>query len=56
MYLRGMVKDKELAQNLNEDRMRMRLADLERILSEVRKGGGPKRIEKEHANGQRVSG
>jgi 3-methylcrotonyl-CoA carboxylase beta subunit len=52
MYLRGMVKDKELAQNLNEDRMRMRLADLERILSEVRKGGGPKRIEKEHAKGK----
>ena len=52
MYLRGMAKDKELAQNLNEDRMRMRLADLERILSEVRKGGGAKRIEKEHAKGK----
>ena len=52
MYLRGMAKDKELAQNMNEDRMRMRLADLERILTEVRKGGGPKRIEKEHAKGK----
>ena len=51
-YLRDMAKDKQLAQNLNEDRMRMRLSDLERILSKVRQGGGPKRIEKEHAKGK----
>ena len=51
-YLRGMAKDKQLAQNLNEDRMRMRLSDLERILNKVRQGGGPKRIEKEHAKGK----
>ena len=47
-----MAKDKQLAQNLNDDRMRMRLSDLERILSKVRQGGGPKRIEKEHAKGK----
>ena len=47
-----MAKDKQLAQNLNEDRMRMRLSDLERILNIVRQGGGPKRIEKEHAKGK----
>ena len=47
-----MAKDKQLAQNLNEDRMRMRLSDLERILNQVRQGGGPKRIEKEHAKGK----
>lgn len=47
-----MAKDKELAQNLNEDRMRLRLADLERLVSEVKKGGGAKRIEKEHAKGK----
>ena len=47
-----MAKDKQLAQNLNEDRMRMRLSDLERILNKVRQGGGPKRIEKEHAKGK----
>ena len=51
-YLRDMAKDKQLAQNLNEDRMRMRLSDLERILTKVRQGGGPKRIEKEHAKGK----
>ena len=51
-YLRVMAKDKQLAQNLNEDRMRMRLSDLERILNKVRQGGGPKRIEKEHAKGK----
>ena len=47
-----MAKDKQLAQNLNEDRMRMRLSDLERVLNKVRQGGGPKRIEKEHAKGK----
>ena len=47
-----MAKDKQLAQNLNEDRMRMRLSDLERILAKVRQGGGSKRIEKEHAKGK----
>jgi len=47
-----MAKDKELAQNLNEDRMRLRLADLERLVSEVKKGGGTNRIEKEHAKGK----
>ena len=47
-----MVKDKHLTQNLNEDRMRMRLSDLERILAKVRLGGGAKRIEKEHAKGK----
>ena len=52
MYLRGMAKDKELAQNLNEDRMRMRVADLERLLAQVRLGGGAKRIEREHAKGK----
>ena len=51
-YLRVMAKDKQLAQNLNEDRMRMRLSDLERVLNKVRQGGGPKRIEKEHAKGK----
>ena len=51
-YLRVMAKDKQLAQNLNDDRMRMRLSDLERILSKVRQGGGTKRIEKEHAKGK----
>ena len=52
MYLRGMASDKELAQNLNEDRMRMRVADLERMLAQIKQGGGTKRIEKEHAKGK----
>ncbi|HAT47545.1 MAG TPA: methylcrotonoyl-CoA carboxylase [Flavobacteriales bacterium] len=47
-----MVKDKHLTHNLNEDRMRMRLSDLERILAKVRLGGGTKRIEREHVKGK----
>ncbi|MEY3010049.1 MAG: hypothetical protein RLZZ314_691 [Bacteroidota bacterium] len=52
MYLRGMARNKELAHNLNEDRMRMRVSDLERLLTKIRQGGGEKRIAKEHAKGK----
>ena len=35
-----MASENDLARNLNEDRMRMRVADLERLLARVRQGGG----------------
>ena len=44
--------DKELTHNFREDRMRMRLADLNRLLSTARLGGGKERIDKEHAKGK----
>ena len=47
-----MSKDKELKHNFREDRMRMRLADLNRLLSTTRLGGGKERIDKEHAKGK----
>ena len=47
-----MASENDLAQNLNEDRMRMRVADLERLLAHVRQGGGQARIDKEHAKGK----
>ena len=47
-----MASQNDLARNLNEDRMRMRVADLERLLSRVRLGGGQARIDKEHAKGK----
>ena len=51
-YLRVMASENDLARNLNEDRMRMRVADLERLLARVRQGGGQARIDKEHAKGK----
>ncbi len=51
-YLRVMASQNDLARNLNEDRMRMRVADLERLLADVRLGGGQARIDKEHAKGK----
>ena len=51
-YLRVMASQNDLARNLNEDRMRMRVADLERLLAGVRLGGGQARIDKEHAKGK----
>lgn len=47
-----MASQNDLARNLNEDRMRMRVADLERLLAGVRLGGGQARIDKEHAKGK----
>ena len=47
-----MASQNDLARNLNEDRMRMRVADLERLLADVRLGGGQARIDKEHAKGK----
>ena len=47
-----MASDKALNQNLHEDRMRMRVADLERLLTKIKQGGGAKRIEKEHGKGK----
>ena len=47
-----MASDKALNQNLHEDRMRMRVADLERLLAKIKQGGGAKRIEKEHGKGK----
>ena len=47
-----MASENDLARNLNEDRMRMRVADLERLLARVRQGGGQARIDKEHAKGK----
>ena len=51
-YLRVMASENDLARNLNEDRMRMRVADLERLLARARQGGGKARIDKEHAKGK----
>jgi acetyl-CoA carboxylase carboxyltransferase component len=47
-----MASENDLARNLNEDRMRMRVADLERLLARARQGGGKARIDKEHAKGK----
>ncbi len=47
-----MASEKALNQNLHEDRMRMRVADLERLLTKIKQGGGTKRIEKEHSKGK----
>ena len=47
-----MASDKALNQNLHEDRMRMRVADLDRLLTKIKQGGGAKRIEKEHGKGK----
>ena len=51
-YLRVMATDKDLAHTLTEDRLLMRVADLERLLSKVRLGGGTARRDKEHAKGR----
>ena len=51
-YLRVMASENDLARNLNEDRMRMRVADLERLLARARQGGGQARVDKEHAKGK----
>jgi acetyl-CoA carboxylase carboxyltransferase component len=43
---------KELAFNMNEDKMLQRIADLQRRLKKIYEGGGKKRIEKEHEKGK----
>ena len=47
-----MSKNSDLNRNKNEDRMRLLVADLERKLDLIRKGGGSAKIEKEHAKGK----
>ena len=42
----------DLERNKNEDRMRLLVAGLDRKLDQIKKGGGVKRIEKEHAKGK----
>lgn len=42
----------DLAFNKNDDEMRMKLADLKRKLAKIEKGGGEKKIAKEHSKGK----
>lgn len=42
----------DLEFNKNEDQMKMKLADLRRELADIAKGGGDKKIEKEHSKGK----
>lgn len=41
-----------LTLNANDDAMRLRLADIQRLVDKAAMGGGPKRAEKEHAKGK----
>ena len=43
---------KELAFNMNEDKMLQRIAELQRRLKKIYEGGGKKRMEKEHEKGK----
>ena len=43
---------KELAFNMNEDKMLQRIADLQRRLKKIYEGGGKKRMDKEHEKGK----
>ncbi|MCB0483221.1 MAG: acyl-CoA carboxylase subunit beta, partial [Flavobacteriales bacterium] len=45
-------KDHNLHTNKNDDKMRQMLSDLRTKLGVIAQGGGPKRIEKEHAKGK----
>jgi acetyl-CoA carboxylase carboxyltransferase component len=45
-------KDHNLNTNKNDDKMRQMLSDLRTKLGVIAQGGGPKRIEKEHAKGK----
>ena len=47
-----MAEKNDLERNKNEDRMRLLVSGLERKLDLVKKGGGAKRIKKEHAKGK----
>lgn len=47
-----MTKKEELTFNLNEDRNRRKVSDLNRKLEEVYLGGGLQKIEKQHAKGK----
>ncbi|HIL26569.1 MAG TPA: acyl-CoA carboxylase subunit beta, partial [Nitrospinaceae bacterium] len=47
-----MSTNSDLERNKNEDRMRLLVAGLDRKLDQIKKGGGIKRIEKEHAKGK----
>ena len=46
------ISKKELEFNINDDQMRLKIAALERELSQIAEGGGKKRIEKLHASGK----
>ncbi len=46
------ISNKELEFNFNEDRMRLRVRNLEQELEKIYLGGGKKRIEKLHATGK----
>ncbi|PCJ82291.1 MAG: methylcrotonoyl-CoA carboxylase [Bacteroidetes bacterium] len=47
-----MSKNSDIIRNKNEDRMRLLVADLERKLDLIRKGGGSEKIKKEHSKGK----
>ena len=42
----------DIQANKNEDKMRLLVSDLNRLLNKVKKGGGSKKIEKQHAKGK----
>ena len=42
----------DIQANKNEDKMRLLVSDLNRLLNKVKKGGGAKKIEKQHAKGK----
>lgn len=47
-----MVKKSEIEANKNEDKMRLLVSNLTRKLNVVKKGGGDKKIEKQHSKGK----
>ena len=47
-----MANKADIQANKNEDKMRLLVSDLNRKLNKVKKGGGSKKIEKQHAKGK----
>lgn len=47
-----MAKKADIQANKNEDKMRLLVSDLNRKLNKVKKGGGTKKMEKQHAKGK----
>lgn len=46
------MKEDELAYNMNDDAMRLKLADLKRKLERIEEGGGLQRMQKQHEKGK----
>ena len=46
------MTNKELEFNRNDDKMRLRLSELQRKLDKIYQGGGKNKIEKHHAKGK----